>query len=142
MNAIIIIDTQNDFSNIINDHFKNSLKKLLKYAEIFHYQIIWVKTYYGQVDPETLDTSDRLKGTHIGKTKLCVKDTNGAKIIDDFQPYLTQSNNHTIIKTYYSAFTNTSLHNLLTQQNIKNLVFCGLTVNTCLKATIQDALQS
>lgn len=133
---LLIIDVQNDFNKMISQSFENSLEKLLKYTTIINKNYIFIKSHYFETDPNEV-YNNRLEGTHTG-SKICIKNTHGSNIINSLSPY--SNTNNTIIKNYYSAFKNTELHAQLQLKNINTLVFIGLTINTCIKATIHDAL--
>ncbi len=63
----------------------------------------------------------------------------GSELIKQLNEYSTETN--TIVKHYYSGFKKTNLHDYLKSKNIDTLIFCGLTTNTCIKATILDAIK-
>lgn len=136
--AIVIIDLQNDFKHIISQNMIDNIKKLIRYATIFKIPILWIKSNYDVSATKFCNDTDRLNGTHTGKP-LCVKNTHGSEIIDEFIEQVTLPNNYLLIKTYYSAFTETQLDNILKTIDVKKLIFCGLTINTCVKATILSA---
>jgi nicotinamidase-related amidase len=140
--AILVIDIQNDFKKIIANDMVKSIIKLVQYAHIIKTKIIWIKSYYNSSinisndNVENLSDELRLKGTHTGK-KICEKNTYGANIIDELLPFICEDK--LIIKTFYSSFTGTDLDYTLKNLNIKNLLICGLTINTCIMATTIDA---
>jgi nicotinamidase-related amidase/alkylated DNA repair dioxygenase AlkB len=135
---IIFIDLQNDFQNMITNEYEQLLEKLLKYLYVLKKDYMFIKSNYFEINFENETFLDRLDGTHMGK-KICIKDTTGSEIIDKIKFYTNDSN--TIIKKYYSAFKMTNLHSYLQSKNITTLIFAGLTVNTCIKATIIDGIK-
>lgn len=143
MNELVVfVDLQNDFLDIMNDEFINSINKLCKYLKLLKKDMLFIKSHYFELPESKLYTNDiiinRLEGTHLGK-KICIKETLGAELINFIKPYSNKTN--TIIKHYYSGFKETNLDENLKKNNIDTLVFCGLTINTCVKATILDALR-
>ena len=146
---VIFIDIQNDFINTMNDKFIGSINKLCKYLKLLKKNMLFIKSHYFEIPEHKLSTNeiiiDRLEGTHQGK-KICIRGTVGAELIDIIKPYSyesnsNESNSNVIIKKYYSGFKETNLDEYLKKNNITTLVFCGLTINTCVKATILDALK-
>lgn len=166
---LIIIDVQNDFENIITDEFKNSINKLCRYSKLTKKNMLFIKSHYFEIPEHKLEQPDlniisneldkkdiieindivkindiiklkdsRLEGTHQGK-KICIKNTYGSELIDLIKPYSNDSN--TFVKHYYSGFKETNLDKYLKENNINTLVFSGLTINTCVKATILDGLK-
>ena len=142
MNELVIfIDLQNDFLDIMNDEYNKSINKLCKYLKILKKNMIFIKSNYFEIPKNDLTNHiilDRLEGTHLGK-KICLKDTYGAELIDLVKPY--SNKNNIIVKKYYSGFKETNLDEYLKNNNIDTLIFVGLTINTCIKATILDAIR-
>lgn len=136
--AIIFVDMQNDFRQIMTNELIESVKKIVKYAYVLRIPVFWIKSYYFQI-LDYVPTADRLKGTHTGK-RICIEGTDGSEIIDEFLPFLEHPNAKTVVKTWYSAFTETNLHCLLQELQITRLVYCGLTLNTCVRATYLDGV--
>jgi nicotinamidase-related amidase/alkylated DNA repair dioxygenase AlkB len=139
---VIMIDLQNDFADIMNDKFTNSINKLCKYLKLTKKEMLFIKSHYFEVQLDKININsfiiDRLEGTHQGK-KICIKNTFGSELINLVKSYSNDSN--TIIKHYYSGFKETNLQEYLEKNNIDTLIFCGLTINTCVKATILDGLR-
>lgn len=137
-----MIDLQNDFVNIMNDNFTNSINKLCRYLKLTKKEILFIKSHYFEVELDKINMNsiiiDRLEGTHLGK-KICIKNTIGAELVDFVKPYQNDSN--IFVKHYYSGFKETTLDEYLKKNNIDTLIFCGLTINTCVKATILDGLR-
>ena len=123
---------------MITTEYEQLLEKLLKYLYILKKDYIFIKSNYFETNIEDETFLDRLDGTHKGK-KICISNTYGSEIINKIKFYSNDSN--TIIKKYYSAFKMTSLHSYLQSKNIKTIIFAGLTVNTCIKASIIDAIK-
>ena len=69
-----------------------------------------------------------LSGTHT-IIPMCVPGHDGDKFIDD--------QDQIICENYYSAFTNTSLANVLNA--IHEVHVCGRTTNCCVRAIVTDA---
>lgn len=143
LELVIVIDVQNDFLNMMNDEFKKSLVKLCQYCKLLKKKVLFIKSHYGLDDvggKVENNVLDRLNGTHHGKP-LCIKDSFGAEFIDDIKPFINSENAEILIKNFYSGFNQTNLDEYLKKHNIKKLVFCGLTINTCVKATVNDAIK-
>lgn len=143
MNELVIfVDLQNDFLDIMNNNFITSISKLCKYLKLLKKNMLFIKSHYFEIQEDNLSTiqiiNDRLEGSHQGK-KICIRNTYGAELIDLIKQYSNETN--TIVKCYYSGFKKTNLDDYLKKNNINTLVFCGLTINTCVKATILDAMR-
>jgi nicotinamidase-related amidase/alkylated DNA repair dioxygenase AlkB len=149
LSAILIIDMQNDFlvqggaftkRHIEPHQLMDAVAWLVQAARQQRRQVAWVASHYGEAtgDPDALQGK-----THTGDTPCCVKGSWGAQIVERLQPlFSAQTPDEThIIKHWYSAFTQTNLHEWLQQHNIKKLSLCGVTTNICVTHTAQEALR-
>jgi nicotinamidase-related amidase len=68
---------------------------------------------------------------------FCVKGTRGAQIVDELQP---KSGDYQVVKTRFSGFFKTELHELLQRLGIKRLVLAGTQYPNCIRATAVDAI--
>lgn len=89
----------------------------------------------------TVNTLDHLSGTHIGKKKLCAPGTQGAEFPPEVENLVSKFSSETITKNWYSAFSQTSLHEWLQGRGIGDgpLYFAGVTANNCVLASLTDA---
>lgn len=60
-----------------------------------------------------------------------------SEIVPELTPL---SSDLVVIKTRFSGFWNTNLHEVLTSRNIETLVFAGGTTTVCVESTLRDAL--
>jgi len=163
--ALVIIDLQNEFLTsagryCILDSSKDALLANLttlvpEFRKNGH--IIWVKSIYDTKGGSQAEDSDsesptgnpgstfsprdhimRLAGTHKGKHPCCPAGSTNAEIY----PAVLISDADTIItKTNYSAFKDTNLLSTLHAKSVKYAYFCGLLSNSCVLATLIDAIQ-
>ncbi|KAH7922729.1 hypothetical protein BV22DRAFT_1197200 [Leucogyrophana mollusca] len=156
--VLVVIDLQNEFLSSdgrypILEHSKETLLlSLTKRVPEFRQQghIIWVKSIYDNlgagVDEGPACVSDSqghdayLAGTHKGKSPCCEAGSVNAEfhpaasaLIDDSDMILTKKN--------YSAFKETTLLFALRTRSAVDVYFCGLLSNTCVLATLIDAVQ-
>ncbi|KAH7905723.1 Isochorismatase-like protein [Hygrophoropsis aurantiaca] len=163
---LVVIDLQNEFLTPdgrypILQHCKDALfTTLTKLVPEFRNQghIIWVKSIYNHLgdgadeddtaEPpsnsargsEWKDRDVYLAGTHKGKSPCCEEGSVNAQ----FHPTILELVNGSdtqMTKTNYSAFNNTSLLSMLRSHSATNVYFCGLLSNTCVLATLIDAVQ-
>lgn len=88
-------------------------------------------------DPSQSDFELYLSGSHRSG-RFCLPNTTGIQIHKSLLPFL-HAHHTRITKAYYSAFTNTALHDTLQQTNTKHISLAGITTNTCVSATAIDA---
>ncbi|KAL9085712.1 MAG: hypothetical protein Q9165_007461 [Trypethelium subeluteriae] len=79
-----------------------------------------------------LDKAERLR-------VFCIAGTWGAEIEDSFKPFMDESRDLQIIKTKYSAFTNTNLLLTLRTKLVTEIYLCGVLTNMSIYATAMDA---
>lgn len=86
---------------------------------------------------------DHLSGTHAGKRKFCAPNSPGTKFAPEIARLIHEcgDNAKVVTKNWYSAFTETGLHDWLQQQNVGQgpLYFAGVTANNCVLASLTDA---
>ena len=82
---VIMVDLQNDFAEIMDDDFVNSINKLCKYLKLTKKNFLFIKSHYFELIDEKMNyiknIDDRLKGTHLGK-KICIENTFGSELIN------------------------------------------------------------
>ncbi|CAF9925080.1 hypothetical protein IMSHALPRED_006370 [Imshaugia aleurites] len=151
MSSLLLIDLQQDFLNparIPPKPFIDSLPRLLRQFSTRRRPIVWIDSVYEQGKgtpeeeaftkyPPQSDFELYLSGTHRSG-RFCVHNTPGIQIHKDLLRFL-HAHHTRMTKTYYSAFTNTILHNTLQETNTKHIFLAGVTTNTCISATAVDA---
>ncbi|KDR74523.1 hypothetical protein GALMADRAFT_250528 [Galerina marginata CBS 339.88] len=159
--ALIIIDLQNDFvapdgvlkkSHIPLEPILNNLRPI---CQLFHDQgwpIIAIRSEYERASEDVSDSLSHLSGTHTGKRPFCVPGSEGANFHPDFEALLSTVSHRVVIKSQYSAFTNTNLEQILgppqptspTNATLLGtpLYFAGVTANNCVLASIVSAFRA
>lgn len=155
--CLLCVDLQNDFfsaTGILGDKYIpihkresiiNNIHKLIKH--IPNLKVYWVRSFYDNShkpkktvnvrrDEKPLN-SDLLQGSHNSKNKCCYDEVSSSFIPEVHN--VRSVNDKTIKKTYYSAFTDTELLQNLKNDNITDLIICGVTTNNCVMATTVDA---
>lgn len=148
MECLIVIDMQNEFllpsGNFPNNHVHNDtlIKNVVEVIDKFrhnHNPIIFVKSIYKENhDNNNLDKF--VIGTHCGKTPCCIQDSDGAKIHSDILATM-QEGDILLTKNWFSAFKDTTLHEILQERQITKIYFTGVKTNVCVKTTLVDALK-
>lgn len=131
--ALLIIDMLNDFvrdgaplkvPNI--ETIIEPIKKEIEKAKNQRYPIIYVCDSHDEDDKEF-----EMFPPHA------VKNTGGAKIIDELKP---QGSDIIIRKSTYSGFFNTNLDEVLRKLRIEKLIVTGCVTNICILYTVSDAV--
>jgi nicotinamidase-related amidase len=164
--ALVIIDLQNEFLattgryRILESSKEALLANLTTFVPEFRKKghIIWVKSIYdnkGDSQPDDSDSLSRspspstsgpkdrtayLAGTHKGKHPCCAAGSTNAEIYPTASALITDSDT-VLTKTNFSAFKDTTLLSTLHSHSVKYVYFCGLLSNTCVLATLIDAVQ-
>jgi len=81
-----------------------------------------------------------VEGTHTGKKPCCREGTYGAELVSWSDP-LRHSNDAIVTKTFFSAFKESNLEEILVERNVKQLYFGGLLSNMCVLATSLSAIR-
>lgn len=127
--ALIIIDVQNDyFSEGKMELYQPqlALEKILKVREYFRNQQLPV--YYIQ---------------HINSNPGATffqPDSHGIELHHQLLP-IADTNEFIIHKSYPNSFLQTTLHEHLQQQNIEQLVICGMMTHMCVDSTTRQAVE-
>ena len=132
--ALIIIDLQNDFANMINKSLITNITQAVKFARNIKMPIYWIYSTYGHGQATLCKKEDILEGTYNGKKKLCINGTIGANFISEMDS-LIKSNDAIIEKKWFSCFAHTDLHDRLKKAKITNLYFTGVAINVCVYAS-------
>lgn len=163
--ALVLVDLQNDFLRpefaLGSSNFTAITPKLLPNIETCvtffrrrRLPIIWIRSEYtksssplpvrhitrpgGEKYEDVPLNTDRLAGSHHGYKRICEPGSTGA----DFHPSvkrLVRAMDPIVTKTYFSAFTDTSLHQVLLDLGVDTLFMAGVTVKTCVRASVTDA---
>ena len=72
------------------------------------------------------------------EAQCCAAGTPDIELIPELAP---RPDDFVIDKNRYSAFYGTALASILTAQDVRNLVICGVTTNICVETTARDASQ-
>jgi nicotinamidase-related amidase len=81
-----------------------------------------------------------LEGTHTGKKPCCREGTYGAELVSWSDP-LRHSNDAVVTKTFFSAFKESNLEEILVGRNVTQLYFGGLLSNMCVLASSLSAIR-
>jgi nicotinamidase-related amidase/alkylated DNA repair dioxygenase AlkB len=148
LSTLLIVDAQNDFLSpggaLSKHHLEpqqicDAIGWLVQAARQQHRQIAWITSQYGEIE----GNPDELKQkTHIGKP-CCVKHTWGSELVPALQDLCaepTAAEIH-IVKYWYDAFYQTTLHQWLQQQQITKLSLCGVATNVCVFYTAKTAIE-
>lgn len=139
MRALFVVDLQHDFKQLVTSEMISRISEMVKFSRENNIEIFWIYSIYeDNTEKSIVIKENRLEGTHIGKTKFCIKGTTGAKFINEIEEMI-KSNDNIVEKKYYSAFKETNLLNILISKFISEILFCGVTTNTCVLATAMHA---
>ena len=157
--ALLVIDLQQDFTSP-DGPFKNSYVHVKHLVSNLHDAlprfraengiVIWIKSDYSTIRsdvkclprPEGKQFEDvpmnntYLSGTHQS-VPMCIPGQNGEKFLDEVYSSLMNAQDQIISKQYYSAFTDTTLADVLKEMDEVHI--SGLVTNCCVQATATDA---
>jgi nicotinamidase-related amidase len=162
-NALVIIDTQNEFispdgnfpiSELCRESVIASFKNLIPRFREQGGQIIWVKATYENLTEEPLKMAEQEKGTgsvasnewlinatHVYHVPCCEDGSFGGAFYPDIFMH-AEGDDAVLIKGAYSAFNgDTRLLETLREKGITNAWFCGVASGTCVLATVLDAVR-
>lgn len=134
--ALIIIDLQNDFMNMIGESLIKDITKAVKLARNIKMPIYWIYSIYGKT--ASLEQENIIEDTYSGEEKICVSGTLGIKFIPEID-CLIKSNDIILEKKWFSCFKENDLHTRLKKSKITNLYFAGVATNTSIYASIFKA---
>ncbi|OAX81672.1 hypothetical protein ACJ72_03986 [Emergomyces africanus] len=120
--------------------------------------IIWVRAEYSgsKTTTSTVDefsTDDEaqagggdgnshfLTGTHAGKTPCCSPGSHGSEFYPSITPLIDTTKDVILTKSWFSAFKETGLEDLLRARNVDEVYFAGLLSNVCILASVTDSIQ-
>ncbi|MFN3692371.1 MAG: cysteine hydrolase family protein [Fervidobacterium sp.] len=135
MEALIIVDLQNDFAKpggaLYFSGAENVIQpiiKLVKEFKIRNLPIIYTRDWH-----EDNDYEFGIWGVH------CLHDTPGSEIVDELKCELEGYKNvFEIKKSRYSGFYGTNMENLLKQLNIDTVHIGGLVTHICVLFTVEE----
>ncbi|SHH33282.1 isochorismatase family cysteine hydrolase [Thermosipho atlanticus] len=135
MKSLVIIDLQNDFAKKGGALYFNGAEKviprvleLIKIYKNQNYPIIFTQDWHDENDLEF----------NIWP-KHCVKNTEGAEIVNEVKELiLGYKNTYFIKKTRYSAFYKTNLDEIIKKHNINEVDIVGLVTNICVLFTVEE----
>jgi nicotinamidase-related amidase/alkylated DNA repair dioxygenase AlkB len=147
LSALILIDLQNDFLSPTGAFAKRHIEPqqlceaigwLVQAARQQHRPVAWITANYGEVTGTPIELQGK---THLGKP-CCVKDTWGSEIVASLQNTFTQQTEQeiSIVKHWYDAFEQTTLHQWLQAKQITKLAIAGVTTNVCVSETAKSAM--
>jgi nicotinamidase-related amidase len=130
MYAILIVDMINDFvySKFGNERAQGIVPNILKLKNIADakgWKVIYLQDSHKITDPEI-----KIWGEHA------IAGSKGSDIIDELKP--TESD-IIIKKSTYNGFFNTDLEKVLKANNIKKLIFAGVSTDICVLNTAANA---
>lgn len=135
MRALIIVDLQNDFVQPKGALYFAGAERViapvvdLTKKAIASSQIIITTQDWHEPDDEEFSVWP----------KHCIKNTQGAKIVEPLEKLLQDYERHfPIYKRRYSAFYGTHLEQLLTDQSIDEVEICGVVTHICVFFTVEE----
>lgn len=143
--AVLVVDIQNDFcapdgyigrkfgcDGAANEALAARNVALTDAARAAGSLIVWIKAIY---DPVYLSAPMLMKGGSAGNEVRCVDGSWGA----EFFNVAPKEGDLVIRKHRYSAFSGTSLDNLLRRNGIRTTVITGVSTNICVDSTLREA---
>jgi nicotinamidase-related amidase len=139
--AVLVIDMQNDFvlpgAPLCVSGAKDTIPaiaQLLNFARTMGWTVVHV---IRQHEASGCDAEPFRRHLFENGSGFCVKGTHGAEIVDELQP---KSGDYQVVKTRFSGFFKTELHQLLQRLGIKQLILAGTQYPNCIRATAVDAI--
>ncbi len=148
LSTLLIIDAQNDFlspggafskSHLEPQQICDAIGWLVEAARQQQRSIGWITSQYSEIDGNL----EELKGkTHTGKP-CCANGTWGSELVPALQAaFAAKTDNELhIVKHWYDAFHQTTLHQWLQQRNATKLSLCGVATNLSVFYTVKTALE-
>ncbi|KAA6442324.1 isochorismatase family cysteine hydrolase [Bacillus atrophaeus] len=129
--ALLIVDMINNFQFDMGESLAQKTEQIVphilslkKHAKQNNWPIIYINDHYGlwQADISTIENE--------------CKNELSESIIEKISP---QDDDYFLIKPMHSAFYETALHTLLTEQKVKRVIITGIAGNICVLFTANDA---
>jgi nicotinamidase-related amidase len=139
--AVLVIDMQNDFvlpgSPLCVSGAKATLPTIAQLHDHARRNGWTVVHVIRQHDASGCDAEPFRRHLFENGSGFCVKGTRGAQIVDELQP---KNGDYQVVKTRFSGFFKTELHQLLQRLGIKRLILAGTQYPNCIRATAVDAI--
>ncbi|OAT09370.1 hypothetical protein BDBG_05163 [Blastomyces gilchristii SLH14081] len=87
------------------------------------------------------ENSHFLTGTHAGKTPCCPPGSEAAQFYPAITPLIDTDRDLILTKTWFSAFKETGLAEILRSRAINEVYFAGLLSNVCVLASVTDSIR-
>ncbi|OJD14674.1 hypothetical protein AJ78_04998 [Emergomyces pasteurianus Ep9510] len=87
------------------------------------------------------DNSHFLTGTHTGTIPCCSPGSQGAEFYPPITPLIDTSRDVVLTKTWFSAFKETGLADILRSRSVDEVYFAGLLSNVCILASVNDSIR-
>ena len=135
--AILVIDMLNDYfqkGRLSNNRTTlcHSINELADWGRDSDFHVIWVRQEFKK---DLSDAFLTMRKKNISKT---IENTEGSEILDEL---IRNKNDYEIVKKRYSAFFETKLDTILNQDNIQQLIICGINTHACVRMSAIDAYQ-
>ncbi len=147
--ALIVIDMQNGFCDPAGSAARAGFdvamcraaiepcRRLVDGARRHEIPIVFTRLVYrADYRDGGVVTDEILPG--LVEAQCCAAGTPDMELIPELVP---RPEDFVIDKNRYSAFYGTPLASILTAQDVRNLVICGVTTNICVETTARDASQ-
>lgn len=158
MQALLVIDLQNEFlhddgrfpAHADSRVFMDNLAAFVPAFRDAGGLIVWVVAEYGAALGDAVlpiaahdgtDSDLAIGDTHRGSTPCCVAGSHGALMHAAAERLVQAGVDVRLTKTWYSAFRDTGLAELLHGRDVHDVLVCGLLSNVCVLATANDALR-
>eukprot|EP00762_Andalucia_godoyi_P001489 ANDGO_00262.mRNA.1 Peroxyureidoacrylate/ureidoacrylate amidohydrolase RutB len=171
--ALLVIDMQNDFCHADGalcktfpdiDTVIRNVARCVRHCRVAGLPVVWVVSEYDSVsssiakDAAVQKHVQRFKngvplkdeylagryvsGNDASSPPCCAAGSWGAEIVSELQN-MVQPHDAVVVKSWYSAFTETTLLDTLRKQSpsVTELVCCGVSTSTCVLATMLDAFE-
>ncbi len=143
--AVLVVDIQNDFcapdgylgskygcDEAANEALAERNIDLTDAARSAGALIVWIQAIY---DPVYLSAPMLMKASSKANDLRCIDGTWGA----DFYKVVPKEADLVVRKHRYSAFSGTSLDNILRRNGIRSTVITGVSTNICVESTLREA---
>jgi len=108
------------------------INDLIDWGRQHNVKLIWVRQEFKE------DLSDAFLTMRKKGIRKTIEKTKGSLILDELNPI---EGDLEIIKKRYSAFYKTNLEEILYEEEIKQLILCGINTHACVRMTAIDAFQ-
>lgn len=140
--ALIVVDMVNDYfdadlwpGSILpasRDALVAGINRLVGACRAHHIPIFWVRQAF---KPDLSDAFQHMRAAHRAYT---IANTPGARLLPDLDHRPTD---RVLVKSRFSAFFNTDLHDRLQEAGCRHVLLAGITTAWCIRSTATDAYQ-